>query len=98
MTQLTTGSIEQSMETKQKVTLGVTAVFVTQFVSFLFINARNIAQPQMISEFDGLALFAWLIALPALSGSISTLIFGKLSDIYGRRTILLLCIGIFLLD
>lgn len=82
---------------KHKVVLGVSAVFITQFVSFLFINARNIAQPQMIAEFDGMAMFAWLIALPALSGSISTLIFGKLSDIYGRRTILLICTGIFLL-
>ncbi len=97
MTQLKTVSIEQSAEAKRKVALGVTAVFVTQFVSFLFINARNIAQPQIIAEFDGMSLFAWLIALPALSGSISTLLFGKLSDIYGRRVILLLCIGIFLL-
>ena len=97
MTQLNAVSIEQSVEAKRRVVLGVTAVFITQFVSFLFINARNIAQPQMIAEFDGMALFAWLIALPALSGSISTLLFGKLSDIFGRRTILLLCIGIFLL-
>jgi TolB protein len=83
--------------TNRKVAVGITAVFITQFVSFLFINARNIAQPGMIAEFDGMSLFAWLIALPALSGSISTLLFGKLSDIYGRRAILLVCIGIFLL-
>ena len=58
--------------------IGVSAIFITQFISFLFINARNIAQPAMIAEFDGMSLFAWLIALPALSGSISTLLFGKL--------------------
>lgn len=97
MTQVTAPPIEQSVEAKRKVAFGVTAVFITQFASFLFINARNIAQPQMIAEFDGMTLFAWLIALPALSGSISTLLLGKLSDIYGRRSILLLCIGIFLL-
>jgi MFS family permease len=97
MTQLETVSIEQTVEVKQKLVFGVTTVFITQFVIFLFINARNIATPVMIAEFDGMSLFAWLIALPALSGSISTLLLGKLSDIYGRRTILLLCIGIFLL-
>jgi MFS family permease len=43
-----------------------------------------------------MALFSWLIGLPALSGAASTLLFGKLSDIYGRRAILLLSIGIFL--
>jgi len=72
-----------------KVAIGITAVFITQFVSFLFINARNIAQPQMIAELDGMALFPWLISLPALAGSASTLLFGKLSDMYGRRAILL---------
>ena len=82
---------------KRKIAIGVWAVFITQFVSFLFINARNIAQPGMIAEMNGMALFSWLIALPALSGAASTLLFGKLSDIYGRRAILLLSIVIFLL-
>jgi len=88
---------QKNLPTKRKVAIGVWAVFITQFVSFLFINARNIAQPGMIAELDGMALFSWLIALPALSGAASTLLFGKLSDIYGRRAILLLSIGIFLL-
>ncbi|MCO5185821.1 MAG: MFS transporter [Anaerolineae bacterium] len=97
MAQATVLPIQQDLATKRKIAFGVTAIFVTQFVGFLFINARNIAQPAMIAEFDGMLLFAWLIALPALSGSISTLLFGKLSDIYGRRAILLLCIAIFIL-
>jgi MFS family permease len=87
--------IQEDLRTKQKVAIGVTAVFITQFVSWLFINARNIAQPQMIAEFDGMTLFPWLIALPALAGSASTLLFGKLSDIYGRRTILLASMTLF---
>lgn len=90
--------LEQQNKTKNRnIALGVTAIFATQFVSFLFINARNIAQPQIIAELDGMALFSWLIALPALSGAASTLLFGKLSDIYGRRAMLLLSIAIFLL-
>lgn len=73
----------------RKVALGLWAVFVTQLVSFLLINARSIAQPVMIAEFDGMALFPWLIALPALSGAVGTLLSGKLSDMYGRRAVLL---------
>jgi len=92
-----TYSEQQNQPAKRKVAIGVWAIFITQFVSFIFINARNIAQPGMIAELDGMALFSWLIALPALSGAASTLLFGKLSDIYGRRTILLLSIGIFML-
>ena len=81
---------------RRKVALGLLAIFTTQFVSMLFINARNIATPGMLNDLEGMALFSWLIALPALSGAASTLLFGKLSDIYGRRVILLLSIGIFL--
>ena len=87
--------VKGDLQTRQKVAIGLTAVFITQFVSYLFINARNIAQPQMIAELDGMALFPWLIALPALSGSASTLLFGKLSDMYGRRAILLASMVIF---
>ena len=90
-------SSDQGRSEKRRVAFGLLAIFVTQFVSFLFINARNIAQPEMVAELDGLALFSWLIALPALSGSISTLLFGKLSDMYGRRKILLISMAIFML-
>ena len=88
---------KQKLPAGRKAAIGLWAVFITQFVSFLFINARNIAQPGIINELDGMALFSWLIALPALAGAASTLLFGKLSDIYGRRAMLLLSIGIFLL-
>lgn len=95
MTETSTSLAQEELIARRKVAIGVTAIFITQFVSFLFINARNIAQPRMIAEFDGMALFSWLIALPALAGSASTLLFGKLSDMYGRRAILLASMALF---
>jgi len=97
MAQVQAIPVPPGQDARRKVAIGLWAIFATQFVSFLFINARNIATPGMLNELDGMALFSWLIALPALSGAASTLLFGKLSDIYGRRAILLLSIGIFLL-
>ncbi|MBT3338096.1 MAG: MFS transporter, partial [Anaerolineae bacterium] len=88
---------KQDQAARRSVALGVWAIFISQFVSLLFVNARNIAQPGMIAEFDGMALFSWLIALPALAGAASTLLFGKLSDVYGRRSMLLLSSAIFML-
>lgn len=81
---------------KRKAAVGLIAVFVTQFVSFLFINARNIAQPSMVNELNGWELFSWLLALPALAGSVTTLLFGKLSDMFGRKLILLGSLILFL--
>ena len=87
----------QTYPTRQKVALGVWAIFIAEFVSLLFANARNIAQPGMIAEFNGMPLFSWLIALSGLAGAVATLLFGKLSDVYGRRNMILLSIIIFIL-
>jgi MFS family permease len=88
-------STQDDPSTQRKIAIGVWAIFIAEFVSLLFANARNIAQPGMVAEFDGMALFSWLIALPGLAGAASTLLSGKLSDVHGRRAIILLCIAIF---
>jgi MFS family permease len=80
----------------RKVAIGLWAVFITYFLANFFMNAVNIAQPNMVAEFNGMALFSWLIALPALGSAVATLMFGKLSDMYGRRAILLTSLGLFL--
>jgi len=92
-----TQPLHSSTSSHKTFSLGVWTIFLTEFVSVLLINGRNIAQPGMISELNGMSLFSWLIALPALAGSTSTLLFGKLSDIYGRRKLLLISIAIFIL-
>lgn len=93
--QLRSNSVRQSQPGNRHIAMSVLALFIATFVSLLFANARNIAQPVMIAEFDGMALFSWLIALPALAGAAGTLLFGKLSDVYGRRAMILFCIAIF---
>lgn len=88
-------SQEQTSLSRQKIALAIAAIFIAEFVSLLFANARNIAQPSMIADLNGMSLFSWLIALPALAGAAGTLFFGKLSDVYGRRNIILLSMAIF---
>ncbi len=87
---------QQDSATK-KVALGLWAVFVTYFVAMFFMNSVNIAQPMQVADLNGMALFSWIIALPALGSAVATLMFGKLSDMYGRRAILLTSLGLFLL-
>ncbi len=82
--------------TKKKVALGLWAVFVTYFLVYFFNNSINIAQPNQVADLEGMALFSWIVALPALSGAVATLLGGKLSDMYGRRAIILISIALFL--
>ena len=69
MNQVQDHSLQQNQKVKRRVAIGVWAIFIAEFVSLLFANARNIAQSGMIAEFDGMTLFSWLIALPALAGA-----------------------------
>jgi len=80
----------------KKVALGLWATFVTYFVAMFFMNSVNIVQPIQVADLNGMALFSWIIALPALGSAVATLMFGKLSDMYGRRSILLTSLGLFL--
>ena len=42
-------------------------------------------------------LFAWAISLPALAAAFVTLTFSKLSDMYGRRMMLAISMGLFII-
>lgn len=80
---------------KKSAGLALTAVFTAYFAANLYMYALNIASPKIAADLNGMALYAWAISIPALASAFVTLIFGKLSDMYGRRTILLVCMGFF---
>ena len=72
-------------------------VFIAYFSSYFVQNSINTALPKIAADLDGLAYYSWAISIPALASAIITLIFGKLSDMYGRRIILLYSFGFIVL-
>jgi MFS family permease len=76
---------------------GLVAVFVAYFTSFLAMGTVNNAMPKIAAELNGMQYYSWAIAIPALVSAFVTLIFGKLSDMYGRRAILLASMGAMML-
>jgi MFS family permease len=87
--------VPQETAATRPVAIGLLAVFVTYFAANFFLNAANVARPRMAGDLNGMALFAMSISVPGLAAAVSTLVFGKLSDLYGRHPILLVSLGLF---
>jgi len=54
------------------------------------------AMPRIVSDLSGLHLYAWATTAYLLASTVMVPIWGKLGDIYGRKPILLIGIGVFL--
>ena len=54
------------------------------------------AMPQIVGKLGGFALYAWVFAAFLLTQTATTVLFGKLSDIYGRKPVMIVGIVIFL--
>ncbi|MGH8877277.1 MAG: MFS transporter, partial [Stackebrandtia sp.] len=55
------------------------------------------ALPTIVGDLGGLNEYAWVVTAYLLAATASTPLYGKLSDLYGRRPILLSAIAIFLI-
>ena len=55
------------------------------------------AMPQIVADLGGLRLYSWVFSSFLLAQTAMTVVFGNLADVYGRKPIMLVGIGIFLL-
>ena len=54
------------------------------------------ALPRIITDLHGDQLYTWAITIYLLTSTISGPIYGKLSDLFGRRPIFIWAVGLFL--
>jgi MFS family permease len=54
------------------------------------------AMPQIASQLGGLSLYSWVFASFLLAQTAMTVVFGKLSDLYGRKPVMFAGIAVFL--
>jgi len=55
------------------------------------------AMPQIVTQLGGLHLYSWVFASFLLTQTAMTVVFGKLSDLYGRKPVMLVGIAVFLI-
>jgi MFS family permease len=83
--------------TKKQIFLALSPAFLGYFVYSYFMSTLNNAAPKIAAELNGMTLYSWSVSIPSLGLAIGTILAGKLSDIYGRRAIMLGSLGILFL-
>lgn len=84
--------IDQS-SSRKKVTV---ALFVATFLAAIEGTIVGTAMPKITGELSGIQLYSWVISIYLLATVITTPIYGKLSDLYGRKTMFVIGACIFL--
>ena len=59
------------------------------FMSAIEVTIVATAMPQIVRELGGFALYAWVFSAFLLTQTATTVIFGKLADIYGRKPVII---------
>ena len=74
------------------------AVLLVVFLSALDQTIVGVALPRIVGELGGTnELYTWVITSYLLTATITGVFYGKLSDIYGRRLMLLFGVSVFLI-
>ena len=74
----------------------VAAVMLASFMIAIEATIVATAMPQIVRYIGGLRLYSWVFSSFLLTQCATTVLFGKLADLYGRKHVLLVGIAIFL--
>ena len=71
-------------------------IMLALFIAAIEATIVATAMPQIVGKLGGFALYSWVFAAFLLTQTATTVLFGKLSDIYGRKPVMIGGILIFL--
>lgn len=86
----------ESLSGKEKMVI-LLGVLLTLFLAALDQTIVGTAQPAIIAQFQGIDLISWVTSGYLLASTAMVPIFGKLSDLYGRKWVLMVGAVIFLI-
>lgn len=70
---------------------------ITTLISALDANIMQTASPTIVKQLGGMELFAWIFVVYMLASTVTVPLYGKLSDMYGRKKLLMFSVGLFTL-
>lgn len=93
---VTTGTHPQVELTPKRRNAVLFAVLLGLFLSALDQNIVGTALPRIVTDLQGNGLYTWVVTAYLLTSTITVPLYGKLSDVYGRKILLFVGITIFL--
>lgn len=84
-----------NLETRAKVFV-MGAVMLTLFLSALDQTIVGTALPRIATDLNGTSLYIWVVTAYLLASTITVPIYGKMSDVFGRKWPLMIGVGLFL--
>lgn len=75
--------------------LTLVAVLLSLFMSAIEMTVVSTAMPTVVGDLGGVRFYAWVFSAYLLASTVTVPIFGKLADLYGRKPILLIGLGVF---
>ena len=82
-------------ETKRSLVLAT--VMLTMFMGAIEATIVSTAMPAIVGDLGGFSLYSWVFSAYLLMNAVTVLIYGKLSDLFGRKPILTFGIIVFLI-
>ena len=89
------GNTSWSLSQRQKLEI-LLAILLALFLFALDQTVVGTALPIISTKLNGASLYTWAFTIYLLTATISGPIYGKLSDLYGRRPIFIWAVGLFL--
>ncbi len=77
--------------------IALAAVMISMFFSALDQTVVSTAMPVIISELKGFNVYAWVFSAYILASAVSVPIYGRLSDMYGRKPFYIFGLAVFLI-
>jgi len=74
------------------------AILLALFLFALDQTVVGTALPRIVTDLHGNDLYTWVVTIYLLTSTISGPVYGKLSDIFGRRPIVIWAVGLFLVS
>jgi EmrB/QacA subfamily drug resistance transporter len=78
-------------------TIVTAGILIGMILGALEATVVSTAMPTVVASLGGLSIYSWVFSAYLLTSTVTVPVWGKLSDLYGRRRFYVVCVGFFFL-